>query len=99
MSDDDINNTILPFDQPVDITGAPITWDDNPASLAGILHEAGKFYQQNGLFQPLIQHDGVVTRQGKLAIENPSSVTFITTPRANAADEINGPRDFETPGS
>ena len=73
MSDDDSNINTVPYDQPVDITGATITWDDNPASLAGVLHEASKFYQQNGLFQPLIQHGGVVTRQGKLAVEHPSS--------------------------
>ena len=54
MSDDDSNINTVPYDQPVDITGATITWDDNPASLAGVLHEASKFYQQNGLFQPLI---------------------------------------------
>ena len=72
MSDDDKNNNTVPPEQPVDITGEAITWDDNPASLAGILHEASKFYKQNGLFQPLIQHGGVLTRQGKLAIEHPS---------------------------
>ena len=95
MSDDDNNINTVPYDQPVDITGATITWDDNPASLAGVLHEASKFYQQNGLFQPLIQHGGVVTRQGKLAIEHPSSVTFTTTAKIDKDDAINGPRDFE----
>ena len=97
MSDDDNNINTVPYDQPVDITGATITWDDNPASLAGVLHEASKFYQQNGLFQPLIQHGGVVNRQGKLALEHPSSVTFITAAKVDAADEINGPRNFEAP--
>ena len=42
MSDDDDNNnnnTVL-YDQPTDNTGEALTWDDNPASLAGILYEA-----------------------------------------------------------
>ena len=69
MSDDDDNNTTVPYDFPVDITGEPITWDDNPASLAGILYEASRFYQRKGLYQPLIKFSSVLTSRGKLAVD------------------------------
>ena len=90
MSDDDENNTTVPYDVPVDITGEPITWDDNPASLAGILYEVGRFYQRKGLFQPLIKFSSVLTSRGKLAVDTADAVFFYR-------DQDLDPRDFEDP--
>ena len=94
MSDDDDNNnnnTVL-YDQPTDNTGEALTWDDNPASLAGILYEAGRFYVRKGLFQTLIQHGGVLRSNGKLAVDSPNAVLFIQNPTID-------PRSFEHPAT
>ena len=79
MSDDDDNTTdnTKPYDQPTDTTGEVLTWDDNPASLAGILYEASKFYVRKGLYQTLIQHGGVLRSNGKLAVDTANAVHFV----------------------
>ena len=68
MSDDDEPSNTTPYDLPTDNTGQALIWDDNPASLAGILYEASKFYTRKGLYQTLIQHGGVLRSNGKLAV-------------------------------
>ena len=88
--DDDYNTNTVPYDLPVDTTGAPISWDGNPASLAGIMYETSKFYIRKGLSQPLIAHGGVLKSNGKLAVDSANAVYFIQN---NKLD----PRSFEFP--
>ena len=47
-------------DFPVDSDLQEMLYNDNPASLAGLLHEVDRFYETNGYFQPLITHGAVL---------------------------------------
>ena len=60
MSDDDETTQTVHNDQPVDTDQNPIIWDDNNASLGGIIHELDLFYQRTQHFMPLIEHQTFV---------------------------------------
>lgn len=63
---------------PQDIDGNPIRWDSNPATIEGVLHEAGKFYKRKGLFQPLLTDGVVALSNGKICVPDLQSVPFIS---------------------
>ena len=77
MSDDDNTNNTVHHDFPVDTDQQEMLYNDNPASLIGLLHEVDRFYETNGYFQPLITHGAVLLGDGRLAIEHPSIIPFI----------------------
>ena len=75
---DTVSSNISDRDQPVYLDNSPIQWDGNPAHIEGALHEAGKYYVRNGLFQALIKHNAVLLSNGKTAVESLNAVPFVT---------------------
>lgn len=63
---------------PTDIDNQPIKWDSNPATVDGVLHEVGLFFQRNGLFEPLLEQGVVSLPNGKIAVDSPDSIPFFT---------------------
>ena len=90
MSDDDEQPSTVPSDHPVDSDNNLIEWDDNNASLGGILHELDLYYQRTQIFIPLIEHNASQLSNGKLAVESLNCIPFIT-------GEQNDPRSFVNP--
>ena len=81
MSNDlDTNAQHTPTDIliPVLADGTPIIWDGNDAHIEGTVHDVGKYYLRVGLFQPLFKHRAVALSNGKLAVDNPNAVYFLT---------------------
>ena len=69
------NNTEHNYLVPVTTDKEPIIFEDNDATIEGILYEVGRFYKRNGLFQMLFKHRAVPLSNGKLAIESVNSVS------------------------
>jgi hypothetical protein len=63
---------------PVSTDKVRLEWDGNDATILGLLHETGRYYRRKGLFQPLLQDRAVALSNGRLAVEHPSAVHFIT---------------------
>ena len=63
---------------PVSTDKARLEWDGNDATILGLLHETGRYYRRKGLFQPLLQDRAVALSNGRLAVEHPSAVLFLT---------------------
>ena len=80
MSNDDIDaqHTTSDILQPSLADGTPIIWDGNDAHIEGTLFDVGKYYLRVGLFQPLFKHRAVALANGKLAVEHPNAVYFLT---------------------
>ena len=73
---------------PVSTDKTPLVWDGNDANILGLLYEVDRYYTNKGLFQTLIRDRAVSLSNGKLAIEHPSAVWFLS-------GTINDPHDFE----
>ena len=84
------NNTEHNYLVPVTTDKEPIIFEDNDATIEGILFEVGRFYKRNGLFQTLFKHRAVPLSNGKLAIESINSVYF-------TSGKITDPHDFDDP--
>ena len=89
-SDDTDNIKITDPLVPVYPDKTPIIWDDNPATLEGILYEVGQFYERTGLFQMFFKHHAVPLSNGKLAVDSIQAVQFLT-------GALNDPHDFDSP--
>jgi hypothetical protein len=81
MSDDSTTNTLsntadLNYLVPVTIDKEPIIFEDNDATIEGILYEVGRFYNRTGLFQMLFKHRAVPLSNGKLAVESVNTVWY-----------------------
>ena len=92
MSDDSTTNTLsntadLNYLVPVTIDKEPIIFEDNDATIEGILYEVGRFYKRTGLFQMLFKHRAVPLSNGKLAVESVNTVWY-------TSGKITDPRDF-----
>ena len=75
---------------PVSSDKTPLEWDGNDATILGLLYETGRYYRNKGLFQPLFQHRAVALSNGRLAVEDPNAVHFVT----GAATDV---RSFDDP--
>ena len=63
---------------PVSSDKAKLSWDGNDATILGLLHEVGRYYRRKGLFQPLFRDRAVALSNGRLAVEDPNAVYFVT---------------------
>jgi hypothetical protein len=75
---------------PVSIDKTAFKWNGNDACILGLLYETDRYYKRTGLFQPLIKHRAVALSNGRLAVEDPNAVYFVT-------GRIHDARDFESP--
>jgi hypothetical protein len=80
-TDDTIDRNSLPESNiymPVSTDKSKLEWDGNDATILGLLYETGRYYRRKGLFQPLLSDRAVALSNGRLAVEHPSAVHFIT---------------------
>ena len=63
---------------PVSSDKTPLSWDGNDATLLGLLHEVGRHYRNKGLFQTLLRDRAVALSNGRLAVEDPNAVYFVS---------------------
>ena len=78
---------------PVLADGTPIIWDGNDAHIEGTVHDVGNCWpvlttcasavglfqgSSSSRFQPLSKHRAVALSNGKLAVDNPNAVYFLT---------------------
>ena len=80
-ANDDIETSTLSTNNiyiPVSSAKTPLSWDNNDATILGLLYETGKYYKSKGLFQTLLKHRAVALSNGRLAVEDPHTVYFIT---------------------
>ena len=82
------SNTSDTTDYPIpkDRYGELITWDGNPASLAGIMFEINKWVNRTGNYKVLFENRAVPLSNGALAIDQPNSIKFIEKLLPNAAE-------------
>ena len=82
------SNTSDTTDYPIpkDRYGELITWDGNPASLAGIMFEINKWVNRTGNYKVLFENRAVPLSNGALAIDQPDSIQFIEKLLPNAAE-------------
>ena len=81
ISDDSIDRSLLSESNiyiPVSTDKAKLEWDGNDATILGLLFETGRYYRRKGLFQPLLRDRSVALSNGRLAVEHPSAVHFLT---------------------
>ena len=78
------HNTDYPI--PKDRYNDPITYDSNPASLAGVMHDINKWIERT--FKLLFEQHAVPLSNGALAIDQPDSTQFIEQRLPNA--EVHG---------
>ena len=81
------NNNVL---VPVSSDKVPLEWDGNDATILGLLYETGRYYRNKGLFQPLILNRAVALSNGRLAVDDPNTVYFVT-------GDISDKRSFDDP--
>ena len=92
-TNDDIDRTLSTNHSiliPVSTDKVPLLWDGNDANILGLLYETGRYYTNKGIFQTLLRDRAVSLSNGKLAIEHPSAVYFVT-------GELDDPHDFDDP--
>ena len=80
-ANDDIETSTLSTSNiyiPVSSAKTPLSWDNNDATILGLLYETGKYYKSKGLFQTLLKHRAVALSNGRLAVEDPNTVYFLT---------------------
>ena len=63
---------------PVSSDKSKLSWDGNDATILGLLHEVGRYYRRKGLFQPLLRDRAVALSNGRLAVEDPNTVYFVS---------------------
>jgi hypothetical protein len=93
INDDSSDRSTLPESNifiPVSTDKSRLEWDGNDATILGLLYETGRYYRRKGLFQPLLQDRAVALSNGRLAVEHPSAVLFLT-------NVISEKRDFDDP--
>ena len=81
ISDDSSDRITLPESNiliPVSTDKSKLEWDGNDATILGLLYETGRYYRRKGLFQTLLRDRSVALSNGRLAVEHPSAVHFIT---------------------
>jgi hypothetical protein len=81
ISDDLSDRSTLPESNifiPVSTDKSKLEWDGNDATILGLLYETGRYYRRKGLFQTLLRDRSVALSNGRLAVEHPSAVHFIT---------------------
>ena len=71
---------------PVSSDKTALSWDNNDATILGLLFECGKHYKNKGLFQMLLRHRAVALNNGRLAVEDPNAVYFLSGIIAEAHD-------------
>ena len=69
------DNTDYPI--PRDRYGEPITYDSNPACLAGVMHDINKWIERTGNYKLLVEQYAVPLSNGALAIDQPDNIQFI----------------------
>ena len=90
---DDSNRTLSTITgtmTPVSTDKTPLVWDGNDANILGLLFEVKRYYTNKGLFQTLFRDRAVSLSNGKLAIEHPSAIWFLS----GVIDEAH---DFDDP--
>jgi hypothetical protein len=64
---------------PVTIDGKPIKYNDNPATLAGVIHAVLMYLKRTGMFELLFTHNAVLLpSSGKTAVDSLDAAAFIT---------------------
>ena len=62
---------------PLSISGEPIIWNKNYATIGGVLDQLFEAYERDGTF-PLLFKYNAAFRGGKVYVESAETVTFIT---------------------
>ena len=78
------DNTDYPI--PKDRYGDPITYDGNPACLAGVMHDINKWIERTGNYKLLFEQYAVPLSNGALAIDQPDNIMFIEQRLPNAEE-------------
>ena len=60
-----------------DSSGDPVTLDDNPAHVAGFLHEVSRYFQREGLHSALIRYGAVLLKNGTTAVSQLNQIPFV----------------------
>ena len=63
---------------PVHFDKTAIVWSGNPAEVDGVLYETARYYKRTGKFQPLIENNAVLLRNGRMAVDSLNSVLFVS---------------------
>jgi hypothetical protein len=70
---------------PVTIDGKPIKYNDNPATLAGVIHAVLMYLKRTGMFELLFTHNAVLLpSSGKTAVDSLDAAAFITGEKSHA---------------
>ena len=77
FDDSNDTNTISDILVPVDISGEPIKYNGNIATLAGIVYEVGQYAKRTGVLQLFLEHRAVDVGKGIIAVEDYSVIPFI----------------------
>jgi hypothetical protein len=87
----DITESPLDKHQPVTIDNKPIKYNDNPATIPGIMAAFEDWSERTGSYEILFQHNGVlIPSTGKIAVDSVDSIKFYN-------GTINDPRSFSDP--
>jgi len=87
------DNTVDPL-HPLSASGKPLRWDNNDATIDGLLHEVHESYHRTRDHLELIEHGVASLYNGKIAIDSFPSISFF---EASAADRTYDPRSWDDP--
>jgi len=88
--DDHSGHTATNILIPVSSDKVPLLWDGNDATILGLLYETGRYYRKTGLFQTLVEDRAVALSNGRLAVDDPNTVYFVS-------GTISDSRSFDDP--
>ena len=80
MSNEDLDaSTDITADPlvPTDKTGKPLKWDDNPATISGLLHEIAAYCRRKQVIQAYITNGVAPLPGGKIAVPDINTAQFI----------------------
>ena len=83
---------------PTDQYKEPLLWDENLATIPGMLNAIKKYYTRTGLFGPLLEHRAVALSNGKLATAASSGASISSPPTFRAPSSTRS-RIWRTPSS
>ncbi len=92
MSDIESHSSTFPTvpNVPIYLDKDPIIWDENKATIPGVQHGIRAWLKRTGKYKTLFTNRTAPCGHGKLAIDHPDTLVFLTDPKAD-------PRSYEDP--
>ena len=77
LDDSSTEKTVLHPLVPTYPDDKPIQWDDNDASLGGLIADIGEYFERTGIGMEIFETGSVTLSNGRTAVDNLQAVPFL----------------------